>query len=319
MIFGMLPLALALGAGAEMRAPMARAVIGGLITSTLLTLLVVPVVYTVLDDFGEWIRRKWGAGQKAAVAALLLLAAGSAALVPAASAAEEPPGAEILTLDDALRIALENNRDIRKALELRKGLEGKYVEERAAALPQFTAVAEGSRRWDTTQEVFGIPPGNTTWDAQLGVAQPLYTGGQVTAAIRAARVGLATADDQLKVSRETALREVATVFHDILLARELNAIAVQNREQKARFLDEARKRNAAGTATDYDVLVSKVELENAEPAIVRTQNQILTLRERLRFLLGRDVRPVDARGDLAEPLLNGSAELAGALAKLRGQ
>ena len=43
-------LALALGAGAEMRAPMARAVIGGLITSTLLTLLVVPVFYTLLDD-----------------------------------------------------------------------------------------------------------------------------------------------------------------------------------------------------------------------------------------------------------------------------
>lgn len=50
MIFGMLPLALAIGAGAEMRAPMARAVIGGLITSTLLTLVVVPVVYTFLDD-----------------------------------------------------------------------------------------------------------------------------------------------------------------------------------------------------------------------------------------------------------------------------
>jgi HAE1 family hydrophobic/amphiphilic exporter-1 len=49
MIFGMLPLAFAIGAGAEMRAPMARAVIGGLITSTLLTLIVVPVVYTYLD------------------------------------------------------------------------------------------------------------------------------------------------------------------------------------------------------------------------------------------------------------------------------
>jgi HAE1 family hydrophobic/amphiphilic exporter-1 len=50
MIFGMLPLALAIGEGAEQRAPMARAVIGGLITSTLLTLFVVPVVYTLLDD-----------------------------------------------------------------------------------------------------------------------------------------------------------------------------------------------------------------------------------------------------------------------------
>jgi hydrophobic/amphiphilic exporter-1 (mainly G- bacteria), HAE1 family len=65
MIFGMLPLALALGQGAEMRAPMARAVIGGLITSTLLTLLVVPVVYTVLDDFAEWLKNRWvGAKRK---------------------------------------------------------------------------------------------------------------------------------------------------------------------------------------------------------------------------------------------------------------
>jgi len=54
MIFGMMPLALAIGAGAEARAPMARAVIGGLITSTLLTLFVVPVMYTFLDDLGSW-------------------------------------------------------------------------------------------------------------------------------------------------------------------------------------------------------------------------------------------------------------------------
>jgi HAE1 family hydrophobic/amphiphilic exporter-1 len=58
MIFGMLPLAFEIGAGSEFRAPMARAVIGGLITSTLLTLIVVPVVYTYLDDlatrFAAW-------------------------------------------------------------------------------------------------------------------------------------------------------------------------------------------------------------------------------------------------------------------------
>jgi HAE1 family hydrophobic/amphiphilic exporter-1 len=51
MIFGMLPVALALGEGGETRAPMAVAVIGGLITSTMLTLLVVPVVYTMMDRF----------------------------------------------------------------------------------------------------------------------------------------------------------------------------------------------------------------------------------------------------------------------------
>jgi HAE1 family hydrophobic/amphiphilic exporter-1 len=57
MIFGMLPIALALGEGGGFRAPMARAVIGGLITSTLLTLVVVPVAYTYFDDFGGWVGR----------------------------------------------------------------------------------------------------------------------------------------------------------------------------------------------------------------------------------------------------------------------
>ena len=59
MIFGMLPIAMAMGEGGGFRAPMARAVIGGLITSTLLTLIVVPVAYTYFDDFGAWMKRKF--------------------------------------------------------------------------------------------------------------------------------------------------------------------------------------------------------------------------------------------------------------------
>jgi len=50
MIAGMLPIALGIGAGSETRAPMAIAVVGGLITSTLLTLVVIPVVFTLVDD-----------------------------------------------------------------------------------------------------------------------------------------------------------------------------------------------------------------------------------------------------------------------------
>lgn len=53
-----MPLALAIGAGAEQRAPMARAVIGGLITSTLLTLVVVPVMYTLLEDGVAYVRHQ---------------------------------------------------------------------------------------------------------------------------------------------------------------------------------------------------------------------------------------------------------------------
>jgi HAE1 family hydrophobic/amphiphilic exporter-1 len=62
MIFGMVPLAFALSEGSEQRAPMGQAVIGGVITSSLLTLVVVPVVYCYLDDLAKWMRRKWLSG-----------------------------------------------------------------------------------------------------------------------------------------------------------------------------------------------------------------------------------------------------------------
>lgn len=60
MVFGMVPLAFALTEGSEQRAPMGQAVIGGVITSSLLTLVVVPVVYGYIDDFTQWLRRKAG-------------------------------------------------------------------------------------------------------------------------------------------------------------------------------------------------------------------------------------------------------------------
>jgi HAE1 family hydrophobic/amphiphilic exporter-1 len=60
MIGGMLPTAVALSEGSEMRSPMAIAVIGGLILSTLLTLIVIPVTYTVVDDAWQWFTRVFG-------------------------------------------------------------------------------------------------------------------------------------------------------------------------------------------------------------------------------------------------------------------
>ncbi|MGV8891389.1 MAG: efflux RND transporter permease subunit [Burkholderiaceae bacterium] len=60
MVFGMMPLAFGMSEGSEQRAPMGQAVIGGIITSSLLTLVVVPVIYTYLDDLALWFKRKLG-------------------------------------------------------------------------------------------------------------------------------------------------------------------------------------------------------------------------------------------------------------------
>ena len=102
MIGGMLPVALALGAGGEARAPMAMAVIGGLITSTLLTLVVIPVVYSLFDGVTKSRPIQWIGGlvftngnDTLAPATAAPAGTGHAALSPAYAsnyqAAENPP------------------------------------------------------------------------------------------------------------------------------------------------------------------------------------------------------------------------------------
>jgi HAE1 family hydrophobic/amphiphilic exporter-1 len=70
LIAGMVPVALGRGEGADFRAPLGRAVIGGVITSTVLTLLVIPTVYEILSDGRSWIlgkfRRWFGRGKPGA-------------------------------------------------------------------------------------------------------------------------------------------------------------------------------------------------------------------------------------------------------------
>jgi HAE1 family hydrophobic/amphiphilic exporter-1 len=93
MVFGMLPIALALGEGGGFRRPMARAVIGGLITSTMLTLVVVPVVYTLIEDLvgfmGRLVRRRKGAKATAGVGAVPATVSAEAASQPDAGRREE--------------------------------------------------------------------------------------------------------------------------------------------------------------------------------------------------------------------------------------
>ncbi len=355
MIFGMLPLFFALGEGAEFRAPMARAVVGGLITSTLLTLIVVPVVYTILDDVSAWLmgrrhKRQAAAAVSAVVACAVLF--GGAQTVLAQEAGQPAPalrltaatddgdtggrrlrprrrerarrrrrrvGVKVLTLEQALSLAAAQNRDIQKAVEYQKWVQGKYLEERAAALPQGGFNATFMRQFDNSQsKLFAdfMPPeaegGGTNIGeifggrqeiraGRLSVNQVVFTWGQVGAAIRAAKLGFDVADKQLSRFRQAVEKDVTTAFSDVLLAREVLKTAEADHAQKQRHLDETNKRFSAGTATDYDVLAAQVAVDNSRPAVIRAENLVLVARQQLRFLLAESAE-VDVTGALPAPL-----------------
>jgi len=212
-----------------------------------------------------------------------------------------PP--RVLTLQQALDIAVEKNRDILKAKEYRNYVMGKYKEERAAALPQFNLDVSASSSFDNTFSAlfggeFSIPSRQGARVADLSLTQALYTWGKVGAAIRAAKAGFGVADDQLRLYQQAVVRDVSTEFYNVLLAKELNAIAIENLKQRERHLEEARRKYAVGMATDYDVLAGQVAQKNAQPAVIRTENLIRLARERLRFLLAVDREEVDAEGTL---------------------
>jgi outer membrane protein TolC len=225
------------------------------------------------------------------------------AVLPA-QASEAKKEVLVLSLDRALQIALVKNKDILKAREYRNQVEGKYVEERAAALPQFAFLGSLERGKDESQKAFSrnYPVQAQNESLGIGLSQVLYSFGQVEAGIRAAKIGLKTADDQLLLYQQAAIKDVSLAFYDALLSKELYALALQNLEQRMRLLDEARKKYGAGTATDYDVLSAEVTVENARPEVIRTRNLIPDTLDRLRFLLGLQGQEIDVQGSLVTPL-----------------
>jgi len=90
-------------------------------------------------------------------------------------------------------IAAEVLRDIEKeTVDFIPNYDGTQQEPKVlpSALPQFLGTAEASRAWDDSLGIFGAPPGSNRYAAQVGVSQPLYSSGVVSAGIRAAGVGL---------------------------------------------------------------------------------------------------------------------------------
>lgn len=108
---GFVPMAVATSAGAEVQRPLATVVIGGLIVSTVLTLIVIPVFYRLVNVIAHlWGRKRHRArlGRKAGMTCLLLLLAVSASAV-------NPTPQKAISLDEALEIALQNHPRLKMA------------------------------------------------------------------------------------------------------------------------------------------------------------------------------------------------------------
>jgi outer membrane protein TolC len=119
----------------------------------------------------------------------------------------------------------------------------------------------------------GLPFGRrNTYVAAFQVAQPLFAGGRLRGARRAAVHLSAAAGHALSESEAQITLDVRIAYLDAVLARRLHGIALESRRVAGEHYDQVRSRAEAGTASNFDLLRARVDFENREPAVVQAEN-----------------------------------------------
>ena len=154
---GFVPMAIAKSAGAEVQRPLATVVIGGLIVSTILTLIVIPVFYRLVNAAPVW----WKRVRKPKGGALLLLVAALSASPALMQAGEQLQGgdtvaARVVTLDEAIGIALRNHPRLKTAeaaVDRSRAARGEAWEMAPASFSYSWGQLNGEYRHDNQLEV----------------------------------------------------------------------------------------------------------------------------------------------------------------------
>jgi HAE1 family hydrophobic/amphiphilic exporter-1 len=316
MILGMLPSAVGTGDGSEFRAPISIATIGGLITSTMLTLVVVPVAYLLLEGavarLKAWRQDPMPAGLRTAarVAGVLLLLALMGAFLSVASAFAQP--AEPLTIDRALQIATTRNEGLKVSQERLRERQAAVAEARAAFLPSldlnfFYTPSQASPLLKIPAGIFG--PTEQTFRANLirenvvrfDISQPLYTGGRLNHAYGAQAATQEASRLDLDRAQQVLTLRVYETFYAALMADQGVRVSTEGVEIAERHLELAQARFTAGSAARLDVLRAEVELANARARQIRARSSAEVSYQALRTVLSLPQNePLQLAGTLDE-------------------
>ncbi len=317
MVLGMLPSAFGIGEGGEFRAPMSLATIGGLMTSTLLTLVVVPVAYLLLDRILERVRG-WRKAPTPAVAtaaritAMLALIAllGSVWFVTRAFA--QTSQGRPLTFNEALQRAMDGNEALKAAEARVRESDGRVSEARS----QFMPTIDGSFLYTPAQQAAAlrIPAGVFGPDEQLfranfvrenvlrfDVTQPIWAGGRLTHSLGVSLAQAASANHQLDRARQALTYEVVQAYYGALLQQQGIVVAEEGLRRAEQQKKLAQTRFEAGSAARLDVLRAEVEVANAKALLIRARSSSVTAMQALRAVMSvDDAAPFTLIGSLDE-------------------
>lgn len=229
---GFLPMALSGSAGAEVQKPLATVVIGGLITATILTLLVLPVLYILFS--GEKSSKK---NSKVIATAGLILS--SAMLYPAQGAAQ---GMRV-SLEECLKMAAENNLSLQSA----------DLETRQNRAMEGTARDWGKTSFTLTQD----PSSGGNIDNSLGIVQNLPNPGLIKSKAETLRQATALSETNRAVVKNELFKEVRTAYFQLVYFQEKTRLLARQDSLFQDFLQRAELRYKTGEANYLEVLSAR--------------------------------------------------------------
>ncbi|HEX6064208.1 MAG TPA: efflux RND transporter permease subunit [Longimicrobiales bacterium] len=297
-IFGALPIALGLGAGAGSRRPLGYAIVGGLIVSTLLTLYLVPAVFVVLERLRGKDRAKplddapraepRELVHAAPIIALLLLA------LPAAALAQTPT----VSLSDARERALGVAR---QSVAARTDVETAVWERRSAVAQLVTpSITAGSSYIRFSDPFFNFGTGTVSPNATSATLEARYDliGAAKLQGLKRSSAVLANAEAIEVATTYRVAYEADLAYFGVLAERELARVADERLKRAEEQFGLARVRVQAGEAIATDSLQLLLELNRARLAKLRSDSALAVARLRLGNTIGEsgpaDAAPVDS-------------------------
>ncbi|HPN20443.1 MAG TPA: CusA/CzcA family heavy metal efflux RND transporter [Tenuifilaceae bacterium] len=265
---GFLPMAISTGAGAEVQRPLATEVIGGLFTSTMLTMIALPLMFHIFYNvIGIKLFPLRLIRAKESVIILLLI-------LPSFSIFAQ---SKELKMNDAVNIALQNNKEI-KAYTLK-------VDEQKALIPSAIAL-------DKTTFTYGYDQNNIAENGYplkvWGVSQSINFPTLYSAELKAKRVEYSIAETELKIRTESLIKQVSQNYVEVQVISEKLKIYGNIDSLYLNILKGATIRNSRGDITNLDLLTIKAKQQQVKNQLNEIKYNMENSLTKLKTLMGYD-------------------------------
>jgi cobalt-zinc-cadmium resistance protein CzcA len=262
--FGFLPMALSTSAGAEVQKPLATVVIGGLITATILTLIILPVFYIYFSSAKLRFRMKKGPAKKLAAISLLL---GAASVINTV----DGQGAGVIDLHDAIQMALDSNLSVKSAalsIDVQKALKGAAID-----LPK--TVIDGQ---------YG-QFNSLTNDNSIGVSQSFAFPWVYVNRYKMANANIRSSELQYRISQLEIATQVKQVYWQYVFLSSKQKLLMYQDSLYSGFLRAAELRAKAGETNRLEMITARSQSLEIKNQLYQVKSDIEIISRKLMILL----------------------------------